>query len=186
MLLLVMGGGASGKSGWAETEAVRLAGGGPIYYLATLDPDGPGNDAIIRNHRKRRDGKGFITIEAGSDIDRLPFAENAADATVLLECLSNLLANEMFGGTGSGDSFFTESSRERNIGVPEKTVREVIALSRRVKNLVVVTNLVFSDGITYEKETADYIRNLGTVNTAVLNAADRAVEIVYTCPVELK
>ena len=55
-----------------------------------------------------------------------------------------------------------------------------------MKNLVVVSNLIFSDGISYEKETAEYIRNLGEVNAAVLNASNRAVEVVYTCPLFLK
>lgn len=184
MLTLVLGGGASGKSGWAETEAVRLSNGGPLYYLATLSPEGPGNDVIIARHRRRRNGKGFQTIEVSRDIDRIPVLTDHPEATVLLECLSNLLANEMFGGTGNQGDGGGGSAADGHDA--ERTVREVLALSEKVKNLVVVSNLIFSDGISYEKETAEYIRNLGEVNAAVLNASDRAVEVVYTCPLFLK
>jgi len=169
-----MGGSASGKSGWAEAEAVRLAGTGPLCYLATLSPDGPGNDTIIRNHRRRREGKGFVTVEAERNIDRLKLPE-PGKTTVLLECLSSLLANEMFGGTDC-----------KGVKAPEKVISEVLSLSGRVRHLVIVSDLIFSDGISYEKETAAYIRNLGTVNAAILKESDRAAEIVCTCPVYLK
>lgn len=174
MIVLVMGGSASGKSEWAETEAVKLAQNGPLCYLATLSPDGPGNDTIIRGHRKRREGKGFVTVEAERNIDRLQLRE-PEKTTVLLECLSNLLANEMFGGT-----------ERESVPVPEKVIGEVLSLSGKVKHLVIVSDLIFSDGISYEKETAEYMRNLGTVNAAILKEADRAAEIVCTCPVYLK
>jgi adenosylcobinamide kinase/adenosylcobinamide-phosphate guanylyltransferase len=174
MMVLVLGGSASGKSGWAETEAVKLARNGPLCYLATLSPDGPGNDTIIRNHRKHREGKGFFTVEAERNIDRLKLRE-PEKTTVLLECLSDLLANEMFG------------DKDRECGsVPEKVIEEVLSLSGKVKNLVIVSDLIFSDGISYEKETTEYMRNLGTVNAAILKEADRAAEIVCTCPVYLK
>lgn len=186
MLTLVTGGGASGKSGWAEAEAVRLAGGGPLFYLATLSPDGPGNDVIIARHRERRKGKGFVTVEASRDIDRIPALMQAENATVLLECLSNLLADEMFGGTGDGGSTFAEPDQGRGGSAAENVLREVLSLSRQVKHLVVVSNLIFSDGIVYEKETADYIRSLGLVNASAAAYADRVFEIVCGCPVCLK
>jgi len=184
MLVLVMGGSASGKSAFAEAEAVNLSENGPLYYLATLDPGGPGNDSIIENHRRRREGKGFMTIEAGRNLDRLELW-HADSATVLLECLSGLLANEMF-FRREPEAEALDHGTENEIHVTEKTVREVLALSGKVKHLIVVSDLIFSDGITYEKETADYIRSLGIVNTAILKAADRAAEIVCTCPVCLK
>ena len=36
MLMVITGGSGSGKSEFAEKQAVRLAKGGPLYYLATM------------------------------------------------------------------------------------------------------------------------------------------------------
>jgi adenosylcobinamide kinase/adenosylcobinamide-phosphate guanylyltransferase len=53
-------------------------------------------------------------------------------------------------------------------------------------NLVVVTNDVFSDGLAYDPETADYMRKLAFVNRAVAGRADLVVEVVFSIPMALK
>ena len=171
MLVLVVGGSASGKSGFAETAAVSLSEGGPLFYLATLDPGIPGASSIIERHLEKRKDKGFITVEAARNIDDNPAFSDAGGATVLLECIPNLLANEMFGKTpaSSGD-----------------VIREILALSRRVKNLVVVSDLIFSSGESYENETTAYIENLGQIHSVLLENADMAAEVISSCPVYLK
>ncbi len=47
----------------------------------------------IRRHRHMRAGKGFETIERYTELDELLIPK---DCVVLLECMSNLVANEMF------------------------------------------------------------------------------------------
>ena len=130
MLILVTGGAGSGKSLLAERISMQLK-RMPFWYVATMQVwDQECRDRIDR-HRRQRAGKGFQTVEAPVHL-----AEAAAalppDGTALLECLSNLVANEQFGG---------------DTGAPVQAVLDgVHALYRNVRHLVIVTNEVFSDG----------------------------------------
>ena len=140
MLTLVTGGAGSGKSAFAESLVTGQ--GSPRFYIATMEPYGPESRARIVRHRSLREGKGFITIEKSlslADIDLPP------EAHVLLEDLSNLLANEMFSPGGGGAAAAEEG---------------VLSLCGRCKDLTVVTNEVFSGGAEYEGDTLSYIKEL--------------------------
>ena len=163
MMILVTGGAASGKSEYAENLLLQLAQGKKKTYLATMQRDGHEADARIARHRQLRAGKGFDTVEcpvsvAGAAKDCRP--------AVLLECLSNLTANEMFGDTIKNN-------------VADKITWEVAVLSEQVELLVVVTDEVFSDGLFYEGDTLTYIRELGRANRMLAELADAVVEVVY-------
>ena len=92
MIALFTGGSGSGKSEMAEAFACRRAEGGKLYYFATMRVWGEEGRARVEKHRRQREGKGFETIECP---DRLP--RGIAGGVILLECLSNRLANAMFG-----------------------------------------------------------------------------------------
>ena len=103
MLILVTGGSGSGKSEYAENTAVRLAKeeGLPLYYIAAMKPYGEEGRRRVERHRRLRAGKGFETWERYMDLKGLALPKRGV---ALLECLSNLTANEMFepeGGRGS-------------------------------------------------------------------------------------
>lgn len=93
---------------------------------------------------------------------------------VLVECMSNLCANELFQEDGAGSQ------------AVEAIMRGVRLLCERQKAVVLVTNEVFSDGIHYEEETMQYIRILGELNQQLAEYADVVVECVYGIPVILK
>ena len=109
------------------------------------------------------------------------------EGTVLLECLSNLTANEFYDRLGEENStegsFFSEEFVK---SVTDLLVREVLSLRSRCRNLVVVTNEVFSDGILYDPETESYIRILGAVNRRLAREADRVTEVVCGLPQTVK
>lgn len=100
-MILISGGSGSGKSEYAEGRAVRLhkESGGALYYAATMMIYDEESRRRVERHRKMREGKGFATVEIPMHIASLPVA--AGDA-VLVECLSNLLANEMYEPAGTG------------------------------------------------------------------------------------
>ena len=101
--------------------------------------------------------------------------ENAScQFAVLLECMSNLAANEMFAPGGS---------RERTV---EEIKRGIDRLVGTCDNLVVVTNEVCSDGILYDPDTLAYQEVLGEINRFLAGIADEVVEVVYGIPVTLK
>ncbi len=56
-------------------------------------------------------------------------------------------------------------------------------LLEQAGNLVVVTNEVFSDGITYDPETGKYLEKLGAINCQMAQIADTVTEVVYGIPI---
>lgn len=166
MLILVSGGSASGKSKYAEDLAARTPPGERIY-VATMRVWDEESRRRVERHRAMRAGKGFRTEERPVHLDHMPVP---AGSVVLLEDLSNLTANEWFGPEG-----------------PEGAEARVLSGVRRLKKAaactVVVTNELFSDGVAYDKETADYLAALARLNAAVAAEADRVYEVVCGIPV---
>ena len=69
MMVLVTGASGSGKSEYAEGVAVKLAGKGNLYYLATMRVYGEEGARRVERHRKLRAGKGFQTVECPVNVD---------------------------------------------------------------------------------------------------------------------
>lgn len=193
MITLVTGGSGSGKSAYAESllsscEGIR-------YYIATMQIYDAEGEKKVERHRKLRAGKGFLTIESPMNVGKIRFAcageaeqaqyrqgaerkvqGSSGKKSALLECMSNLTANEMFTKDG------IKSAEE----VVEKIVSEIQTISKKLDNLVIVTNNVFEDGVIYDAGTMEYLRALGRINAALARLADRVAEVVVGIPVELK
>lgn len=182
MMVLVVGGSGSGKSSYAEEMAVSLAqeSVGKItmkkYYLATMQVfDEEGRDKVNR-HRNLRKGKGFLTIEQPTGISHALEKMETGDRIVLLECISNLTANEMFSG----------EKAKTKIQVMEDIICGIELLKEQTTHFIVVSNNVFEDGITYDRTTMDYIHTMGMVNQRLAELADRVVEVAAGIPVMIK
>ena len=100
MLHIVYGGSASGKSSYAESFALSLQGDGRLLYIATMYPYKWGKAEIdsetmqrINRHRAMRADKGFDTVECYRHVEHIVAKRQDV---LLLECMSNLLANEMY------------------------------------------------------------------------------------------
>ncbi|MCQ2417389.1 MAG: bifunctional adenosylcobinamide kinase/adenosylcobinamide-phosphate guanylyltransferase [Oscillospiraceae bacterium] len=168
MMILVTGGSKCGKSHYAESLFEQYT--DSKYYIATMQPYGEEAHAAIFRHRKMRAEKHFQTVEQYTDIDRADVPEGGA---ALLECMGNLLANEMFCGDAIQDC-------------ADKITADILCLHKRLQLLVIVTNQVGSDGFRYEKGTSAYIAALGKINQALAAYADSVVECVYGIPLVLK
>lgn len=170
MMHVVTGGSGSGKSRFAEQQILDLGPANRIY-IATMHPYDDESFARIDRHREMRKMKQFDTLECYTNLAEL---DVPAGSNVLLECMSNLTANEMFEPGAAGD----------------KTVEAVLKGIRHVKelaaNLVIVTNEIFSDGIEYDPMTQQYQQYLGQINQAMTKMADRVTEVVYGIPVHVK
>lgn len=174
MLVLIMGGSGSGKSAYAEERISQMAGTRKKYYLATMQVFDEETKAKAKKHRKARSGKGFVTIERPTSV--CGALEKMKGSAALLECMSNLVANEMF----SGDMPVSPEM------VAEKVIRETEALNDGLELLVVVTNNVFEDGIAYDDATVSYMKALGNVNGRLAAMADQVVEVVAGIPLTIK
>ena len=107
MLIIITGVSGSGKSEYAEQICCRLAGDNKKYYVATMQPFGEEGRIRIEKHKRQREGKGFETIEQYQNIgSALDCCDKEERPVVLVECMSNLLANECFGEAGKPDDIF--------------------------------------------------------------------------------
>lgn len=181
MFCLITGGSASGKSAYAETRALALSDEMPalsqersLYYVATMQPYGREGDARIARHHGLRRGKGFYTVERYLHIGELQFPKHAV---VLVECLTNLLANE---------SYEEDGMRARGMDVVDGIVGELLALRKCCKHLIVVTGEVFGDEGDYTDSVKQYIQDLGSLHQRLAGEADEVVEVVYSIPVKIK
>lgn len=168
MRYLVTGGSGSGKSAYAESLAVSLE--LPVYYLATMQAYGEEGKKRVQRHRLLRQGKNFTTIEKPLSVQEI---EVPKQSVVLLECLSNLLANEIFDPKGIGME-----------GVVEGIVRQIQILSEKTTHLIVVSNDIGYDGMEYEEETMQYVRALGELHTRLSKEFDSVTEVV--CGISIK
>lgn len=208
MITLITGGSGSGKSAYAEKyicHAPSEKGYKEKYYIATMQVFDDEGQLKIDRHRRLRAGKGFITIEQPRDIQNAVSklqSENCLKTgrSALLECMSNLVANEMFPPADASGMQAAEAEKEalddpENMKdyetaqisrVSKKVLKEVSILSENVAELVIVTNNVFEDGVSYDESTMNYIKAMGIVNRGLAAMAERVVEVVAGIPVAVK
>ena len=67
------------------------------YYIATMKVYDDEGLKKVERRRNMRDNKGFKTIECPDNIGEIIDQYNFFSSTVLFECMSNYLANKMFG-----------------------------------------------------------------------------------------
>ena len=191
-----MGGSSSGKSGFAETLIVEQAkkeemiggsrrkidarrrpenGSAPSAVLLSCNHDAWDEECRerIRKHRKMRKKKNFMTIECPVDLLK---AEVPARSRCLLECVSNLAANEMY----------RRDMEDPENGAMERILEGIRMIRKNADFLVVVTNDVSGDQGPYSEETEEYRKLLGRINCALAGEADEVYEVICGEPVMVK
>lgn len=170
MLHLITGGSGSGKSEYAERQ-VQESGTGKRIYIATMIPYGEDGRQRVERHRRLRSEKNFETVECYTQLKELSLPE---DSIVLLECMSNLVANEIFEPDGA---------HEQTVNAVMEGIDRILG---EVRELFVVTNEIFSDGVAYDEGTMYYMELLGQVNKALAARADVVTEVVCGIPCRIK
>lgn len=187
MFQLITGGSGSGKSAYAEAQILQHVKEQTLYiheqnpvkklpclYIATMKPYGEEAFQKIERHRRLRRGNGFETIECYKELDKTKLPKNRG---VLLECLSNLAANELYGEDGA------LKDRQETM---ERILKGIHCVSEQTDHLVIVTNEVCSDIWNYSHETREYIALVGMINQKLACMADKVTEVVYGIPVPVK
>ena len=160
MIVLVVGGASSGKSKMAEDICLRLK--KPLYYLATMEDNCSESRRKISGHREMRKGKGFETIEMPKEIERAVFDKRG---TVLLECVGNLLSNEMF-------------SQEFDPNPCHRILEGIDSVISKNENAVIVSNDIFNNLEGLDEGSLAYVRNLAHLNIEIAKRADVVIEAV--------
>lgn len=174
MITLVIGKDDCGKSKVAEDLAVS----GRYrnrYYIATMKVMDEAGKARVEKHRKMREGKGFVTLEIPLNI------ENAADlmdkpeeSVVLLECVANLVGNEMHEDPNMIWMSYQGDAFEHEFAIT--IVGRITRLAERVCDMIVVASGYEADP-SDDEETALYKRLVDNVNNELRRIAGKVIEV---------
>ena len=174
-LILVTGGVRSGKSRWAQDEALAR-GGDEVTVIATAEAVDDEMRDRIEAHRRDRPA-GWHTVEAPARAGEAILA--AGTDTVLLDCVT-VLTGMAIGKSGAGVEAAALDAMAAEIdGILD-------ARAARIGVLVVVTNEV---GWSVHPPTALgrwYQDGLGIANQRLAGAADRVVLMVSGLELRLK
>ena len=191
MRIFISGGCKNGKSTYAQRAAKYQsdAGNAPLYYIATMRAYDGEDAARIKRHREEREGWGFITVEQPEAIEGI-LNKCDVNGSFLLDSLTALLANEMFKApatvTDAGDAgnakdadaedaaaWYDASARERISG-------GLSLILERVRNIVIVSDYIYSDAILYDPLTEEYRKSLAALDRLAAARCDAALEAAYS------
>ncbi len=175
MRYLVIGESGSGKSCFAEDLVVKLRGEKKAYYIATMEVCDEESKMRVERHRLRRCGKGFITIEQQKDLMSIS-GEIEKGSVLLLECVTNLTANEIFLSDGIIECDM----------VVDCVMSEITGLGERVSDMVIVTSDISSWGTDYDESTIAYIDALGRINEELEEVCDKVFAVTGGIPEKIK
>lgn len=164
MIYLISGGSGSGKSKFAEDEALKY--NGRKLYIATMENKSSSAKERILKHRNMRQGKGFEVIEKEKFFQNIDLS---AYEIVLLECLPNLTANHIYGG-GSINMLYDD----------------IDYLLQGAENLIIVTNDISLCAINYSDEVYKYMQILNQLACSVAKQADIVIEVTAGIPIYYK
>lgn len=212
MMYLIIGGSGSGKSAYAEELLFSLPDAGEKYYIATMQVCDEESRRRVQKHRKQREGKRFDTIEQPVHVSGALTQMDAGKKSAMLECVSNLVANEMFAKDIYAEDMYaddmyaddphvedmhTDDCDVKETGLKKskdcsaeavagKIVDDIMKLHQPLQQLVIVSNNVFEDGVSYDEMTMEYIKTMGIVNQKLAAVADVVTEVVVGIPVMAK
>jgi len=185
MLAMVIGGSGSGKSEYAENLAVKLTQGRKLY-IATMFPWDEESKKRIERHRRMRAEKNFETLECfyhlKQNITKYYQEQTEQVETVFLDCMSNLVANEMYCKEGY-ETLYQEGMAPDIVTHILEGIDQLISL---YSNVVIVSNDVFTDGVVYDEEMQKYLKHLADINAGIARRAEIVVESVCGIPVVRK
>lgn len=161
MRIFISGGCKNGKSMHAQRLAKQM--GVPLYYVATMRPKDSEDDARVLTHQKAREGWGFQTVEAP---DNILGAVACCDANgaFLLDSVTALLENEMFRDDGIVP------------GAYKKVAADLTAVVGRLRNIVLVSDFIYSDACLYPELVEQYRKGLAYIDRELARVCDTVLE----------
>lgn len=165
MTIFLSGGAKNGKSGLAQSLAVAL--GEKRYYVATMISTGQEDDARIRRHIEDRAGLGFQTVECFRNV--LTCLDNAdADGTFLVDSVTSLMQNALFS---------PENNYEPDLSAARACADALVEFAGRVKNVIFVSDFIYSDCTPFSETTQCYRRCLADADRRLAAVCDTVAEV---------
>ena len=170
-ITLILGGARSGKTAYAlaQVETLAAARGLRKLYLATAEPlDAEMRDRIRRHQAER--GADWTTLETPQALSEMLLTHGAADAVLLVDCLTLWLSNRLLAERGG------EAAR-----------RELVEALGQTRGTVLLVSNEVGQGIVPDNALARRFRDeAGWLHQAVAEVADRVVFITAGLPQTLK
>ena len=166
MTYFISGGAKCGKSSLAQNLTVSLS-GGKHYYIATLISSGKEDEERIRRHLEDREGMGFETVECFKNIlDCLDIADEAG--SFLIDSVTSLVQNALFPA---------EKNYELDLDSARRCCDELVEFTHKVKNVVFVSDYIYSDAERYSENTESYRKCLADIDRRLAKICDTVVEV---------
>ena len=166
MRVFISGGCKNGKSIWAQKISFNQKPiDAPLYYVATMQSTDKEDDQRIVRHIEERKGWGFVTVEQATKISQL-ITNCELNGSFLLDSTTALLANEMFSPKGI------------DLTSVERVSAELISIINSFENIVIVSDFIYSDAISYDETTEAYRKGLATLDKVCASHCDMVLEIV--------
>ena len=173
-IILLLGGARSGKSAYAQ----RLAGqaGGSVLFCATAEAFDGEMQSRIEKHRGSRP-PGWETFEAGRDIGRALGRKVSEYDTVIIDCITILVANVMGDGT---------DAEKAEICINAEILSLSELLKRRQSTFILVSNEVGSGLVPDNRMGRLYRDELGKANQKLAAVSDEVYLLTAGIPLKLK
>ncbi len=194
-LILVTGGAKSGKSKFAEELLLKLNNGKQEnVYLATSLVFDEEMCEKVKLHKKRRKND-WITVESYKNFEET--LKNYFEAknykiknNVLVDCLTNMLANIIFDEKDIDWNNFEKKSYlqivEKLNNDLENSVKELLNIANKFENAIIVSNEL-GMGLVPNYPLGRYFREIaGKMNQVVAQKADEVYFVVSGIPMKIK
>lgn len=183
MLMFISGGVRSGKSSFAEKLAYSLLtlSQDKLIYVATS----PGGDdemqVRIERHQIDRIKSGYVweTREQPVNLEQL-LPSFANDQIVLIDCLTTLVANELFSELGKCH----EPSYVQ--GIYTRIVNFLDEMKQRGIITIIVSNELLNDGLDYDEATLTYLKLISRLHQQLVKKASFAYLVEVGIPLKMK
>ncbi|MBX4162814.1 MULTISPECIES: bifunctional adenosylcobinamide kinase/adenosylcobinamide-phosphate guanylyltransferase [Priestia] len=168
MIIFISGGVRSGKSRAAENMVQTFCTKRAVYIATSQQTDSE-MQKRIQLHQKERQAANtpWVTIEQSVDLQQI-FPNLQSDDAILLDCVTNWLANELF---------LTEKRWQTKEGKQEVFLHMREALDKlfaQSQTVVLVSNELFEAGVLQEP-TYSYMKMLGKLHQYIVEKADVAI-----------
>ena len=173
MIELVLGGARSGKSRYAEQQAI--ASELPVLYLATAEAGDSEMQARIEHHRLRRPAA-WQTLEQPIYLAESIRRHAVPGCCLLIDCLTLWLSNALFDKQGQLQESLFETERAALLE----------ALAQCQGRVIMVSNEVGLGVVAADAMTRRFVDEAGFLHQALAQICDRVVLVTAGLPQRLK
>ncbi len=175
-MIFITGGVRSGKSSYAERRAISLhkTRGGILHYIATGRVYDAEMAKRVAHHElvRQQSGAAWQVHERTNQIDEL-FLNFHKDDVVLLDCVTTLVSNELFGSSDTSEEKWGDALFRNSIKTKLKQLFSIIAKSPWTA--IIVSNELFNDLPTADEGTERYKQIVGDIHQHIVSLANEAI-----------